>query len=281
MTRTILLILILSLLPAACGNGPSGQYTYHPPENINDGLEVGSLDEASIDPKPFEEAANKIQRGEYKEVHSVLVFKDGKLVFEEYFEGHKFKYEAENHHGELVNWDRTQLHRVMSVTKSITSVCIGIAVDHGIPNVDALGEHLLPRVGRLRRPVLPREARANQQVRTVVQHPVVHGEGNAEELPLVQTLVPGRRVVIVGSNEEALEKCDVGLLRSDLRCRRACALQVEKFALLVFELRQVALDEWGEIEECPAGAPLADTGPLHEWYPAVLATHRQTPVGRV
>ena len=61
----------------------------------------------------------------------MLIFKDGKLVFEEYFKGHKFKYDTTNHHGELVTWDGTMLHNIMSVTKSITSACIGIAVDHG------------------------------------------------------------------------------------------------------------------------------------------------------
>ena len=131
MTRNILLISILALLLAGCEQGPSSRYTYRPPENVNDGFEVGTLEDVNVDPELIEEAANKIHEDHYKEVHSILVFKDGKLVFEEYFEGHEFKYEAESHHGELVNWDRTKLHRVMSVTKSITSVCIGIAVDHG------------------------------------------------------------------------------------------------------------------------------------------------------
>ncbi|GAI75741.1 unnamed protein product, partial [marine sediment metagenome] len=63
--------------------------------------------------------------------NSMLIFKDNKLVFEEYFEGHKYKWDAPKHHGELVTWDRTMLHDVKSVTKSITSTCIGIAVDKG------------------------------------------------------------------------------------------------------------------------------------------------------
>ena len=61
----------------------------------------------------------------------MLIVKDDKLVFEEYFKGHKFKYDSANHHGELVTWDRNRLHYIMSVTKSITSACVGIAIDHG------------------------------------------------------------------------------------------------------------------------------------------------------
>jgi hypothetical protein len=64
---------------------PSIPYVYQPPENINDGLDVGTLDEVSIDSELIEKAMNEINRGRYGEVHSVLVFKDDKLVLEEYF----------------------------------------------------------------------------------------------------------------------------------------------------------------------------------------------------
>ena len=110
---------------------PSIPYIYQPPENINDGLDVGTLGEVSIDSELIEKAVNDINRGKYREVHSVLIFKDDKLVLEEYFEGHKYQWDAPNHHGEFVTWNRSMLHCVHSVTKSITSACIGIAIDKG------------------------------------------------------------------------------------------------------------------------------------------------------
>jgi len=131
MKKTILLISILSLLFVSCKFDASSQYTYRPPENINDGFDVGSLDEVNVDSVLIEKAVNNIHQGIYKEIHSMLIYKENKLVFEEYFKGHKFKYDTTNHHGELLTWDRTMLHNVMSVTKSITSACIGIAIDHG------------------------------------------------------------------------------------------------------------------------------------------------------
>ena len=131
MKKTMILISILLLLLVSCKDDSSTHYTYQPPENINDGLDVGSLEEVNIDPTLIIEAVNKIHQGIYKEVHSMLIFRKNKLVFEEYFKGHKFKYDTTNHHGELVTWDRTMLHHIMSVTKSITSACIGIAVDKG------------------------------------------------------------------------------------------------------------------------------------------------------
>lgn len=128
---TLIIISILSLLIVGCKQAPSTQYTYRPPENINDGFDVGSLDEVNIDTELIEKAVNEIQRGRYKEVHSMLIFKDDKLVLEEYFTGHKYKWDGANYYGDLVTWDRSISHCIHSDTKSITSTCIGIAIDNG------------------------------------------------------------------------------------------------------------------------------------------------------
>ena len=110
---------------------PINKYIYRPPENIDDGLEVGSLDEVDIDSALLAEAVKTIRCGRYKEVHSLLIFKDNKLVFEEYFKGHKYKWDAPNHHGELVTWSRTMKHDICSDAKSVTSALIGVAIDKG------------------------------------------------------------------------------------------------------------------------------------------------------
>jgi CubicO group peptidase (beta-lactamase class C family) len=115
----------------SCEPDSTRQYNYHLPEDINDGLQIGSLAEVNIDSVLIENAVDSIYQGRYREVHSMLIFKDNHMVFEEYFTGHKFKYDTINHHGELITWNRSMPHRVMSVTKSITSACIGIAVDKG------------------------------------------------------------------------------------------------------------------------------------------------------
>jgi CubicO group peptidase (beta-lactamase class C family) len=129
--RTILLVSMLSLLNIICTIDASGNYSYQPPEDINDGLKVGVLKEVAIQTQLLEKAVNEIHRGTFKEVHSMLIFKDQKLVFEEYFKGHKYKWDGAKHHGDLITWDRTMLHGAKSVTKSIVSACIGIAVDSG------------------------------------------------------------------------------------------------------------------------------------------------------
>jgi len=128
--KTIFLILIVSILNVSCGSDSSGKYTYHRPENTNDGINVGSLNEVNIDSALLFKAMNKIHKNN-KEVHSMLIYKDNKLVFEEYFIGHKYKWDDPNHFGEEVSWKKSLPHQLMSVTKSITSACIGIAIDSG------------------------------------------------------------------------------------------------------------------------------------------------------
>ena len=131
MKRIIILTLIFSLLLAGCQTEPAIQYNYTPPENIDDGIDVGTLGEVNIDAELIKKAVDDINRGKYNEVHSLLIFKNDKLVLEEYFTGHKYQWDAPNHHAELVSWDKDMMHACQSVTKSITSTCIGIAIDNG------------------------------------------------------------------------------------------------------------------------------------------------------
>jgi len=131
MISAILKTMILSLLFLGCYNNDNGQYKYRQPENINDGFDVGTLDEVNIDTDLISRGVDRILGGRYKEVHSMLIYRDGKLVFEEYFQGHKYQWDAPDHHSEWVTWNRSMPHCAHSVTKSITSTCIGIAIDKG------------------------------------------------------------------------------------------------------------------------------------------------------
>ncbi len=134
MKKAMLIIAALSLLlvlVVGCQSEPAVPYIYQQPENMNDGLDVGTLEGVNIDLASIEKGINDINRGKYKEVHSVLIFKDNKLVLEEYCTGHVYQWDAPNHHAELVTWNRSMSHVIMSDTKSITSICIGIAIDKG------------------------------------------------------------------------------------------------------------------------------------------------------
>lgn len=63
MKKAILLILFLSLLLiVGCQSEPSSPYTYQPPENISDGLDVSTLEEVNIDSELMEKVVNEINR---------------------------------------------------------------------------------------------------------------------------------------------------------------------------------------------------------------------------
>lgn len=97
-------------------NSKDFKYVYQQPKKDLDGLATGTLDNTGLDKALLNEMMQKIVDGTYANVHSVLIIKDGKLVFEEYF------YE----------YNKTKLHEMRSATKSLVSALTGIAIDKGL-----------------------------------------------------------------------------------------------------------------------------------------------------
>ncbi len=131
MKKTVFLFLIVQLFLAGCTSQHQEPYRYQIPEKLEDGLEVGSLESAKIDTLPIFKSINRIRKGRFGEVHSLLLYKNGALVMEEYFPGYQYQWDAPGHRGKWVQWDKTMPHSIMSDTKSITSACIGIAIAQG------------------------------------------------------------------------------------------------------------------------------------------------------
>ena len=100
---------------------PQTQYTYQIPEKIDDDWEISSLDRENVDSAKIVKLIKNILAGEFPNIHSVLLVKDGKLILEEYFYG----------------YDRDDLHYLASATKSISSILVGILLDEDmLKNVD-------------------------------------------------------------------------------------------------------------------------------------------------
>jgi len=102
----------------------SNQYTL--PENINDGLQTGSITNSGLDTALLAEMMKKIISGNYPNVHSILIIKDGRLVFEEYF------YE----------YNKDSLQELRSATKSFVSALTGIAIEKKF--IKSIHETVLP-----------------------------------------------------------------------------------------------------------------------------------------
>jgi len=129
---------------SGCGSDPE-PVPYVPPRAFDDGMAVGALDEVGIDAAIVARAVTAIEEGRHGAVHSMLIVRDGKLVFEKYFPGHDFQYDAAGYRGKWISHNRHSTHTVMSVGKSFVSACIGIAVDHGfIESVDQSVFDFLP-----------------------------------------------------------------------------------------------------------------------------------------
>ncbi len=139
--KRYLIMLCLLTLSISCKqpNDPNEgrEYIYQVPEQTGDGWTTAAFSDVGMDENQIKEAIERIRIGLYSEVHAIVIVKDGKLVFEEYFPGHDFGYRGENFHGALIDFDRNTGHNTHSATKSIASALVGIAIDQGfIQSVD-------------------------------------------------------------------------------------------------------------------------------------------------
>ena len=131
--RSICVLLIptfVFLLSSVCFS-QTGEYEYQVPKKLNDGWEVSSLKDEDIDEDAIEEISRIIRdTNSYENVLRMLIIKNGKLVHEEY----------------SPYCQRNTLHWMASITKTITSTLIGIAIDKGfIESTDAKLHELLPQ----------------------------------------------------------------------------------------------------------------------------------------
>lgn len=99
------------------------------PADLNDGIETSTLKEVGINGAVISEVIDSIESGFYPNRHSLLIYKNGKLVLEKYFPGKDQK--AWSGDIGIVEHNVNTLHDLRSVTKSVVSACIGIAIAQG------------------------------------------------------------------------------------------------------------------------------------------------------
>src|SRR5262245_19636516 len=128
-TFSIFTFLLVSPLLFGCDSAKP--YRYTAPTQTSDGWDTSSIGSEGIGLQPITDLIERINDGTYKNIHSVLVTKNGKLVVEVYFPGSDSnkKYQL---------FDRDTLHELHSVTKSVNSILVGIAIDqHLIAGVES------------------------------------------------------------------------------------------------------------------------------------------------
>jgi CubicO group peptidase (beta-lactamase class C family) len=90
--------------------------------------------EQGLDGRILSRLVERIRAGEYGRLHSLQIVRNGHLVVDEYFNG----------------WVPEGLHTLQSDTKSITSLLVGIAADHGAVSADDLVLDRFPEYRNIR-----------------------------------------------------------------------------------------------------------------------------------
>ncbi len=107
--------LLLLFLTACSNKAPVG----------NTGLQTSSPETQNLDPDKLSELDSRVAAGDYGAINSIIIIRNESVVMEKYYRG----------------LGREDLHYVYSVTKSVTSALIGIALNNG--EINRLDETLL------------------------------------------------------------------------------------------------------------------------------------------
>lgn len=125
-------LVLATLLSQGCLVDPDlkAPYAGYEPEPIGDGWEVSSAEAAGLDPSALDYVFERLfSEDAYPTVRSLLVVRHGRLVAEGYSRD---------------RGDRDAPHLVQSVTKSVTSLLMGIALEEGLLDLDTPLYDLMP-----------------------------------------------------------------------------------------------------------------------------------------
>lgn len=137
--RKLCVFFVVLCLMVSCADfrDPNPDYAYRIPDSAEDELSVSSLQAEGVDERTITQLTNLIIREEYKRIDALLILRNNKLIYENYFHG----------------YSNAVLHNMFSAGKSITSILVGIAIDKGfIDSVNTPVTQLLPEYRRFENP---------------------------------------------------------------------------------------------------------------------------------
>lgn len=134
-------LIIFFILYACNNNEPPTEsptniynYSYRVPPNAYDGWATASLADVGLNKNYISQMMDDIYELPYHHLNGILILKDSKLVFEEYFGGTRFNFNNVYAEGDSILYTLNTEHYLASVSKSVTSLLIGIAIDEGLIN---------------------------------------------------------------------------------------------------------------------------------------------------
>lgn len=123
----LLCVLLLFTAISSCSQPHvrSLNYSYQLPKQLDDGLVIDNLTNSGIDTNQIIQFTKLILADSFPNIHSLLIAKDNKLVYENYFEG------TDETWGWSLGYakhDTNILHDVRSISKSVVAACIDLAI---------------------------------------------------------------------------------------------------------------------------------------------------------
>ena len=123
MSNKLSLIILLTCVFGRCGQQEEKQTAVS-----EEGIVFASMADAGIDSVLINKIDTAIRNGTYPNIHSLHIVRNDKLVYENYWQG---KDESWGDDLGIRIHDKESLHDIRSISKSVVSACVGIAIQQG------------------------------------------------------------------------------------------------------------------------------------------------------
>lgn len=222
-------------------------------QDHGDGIAVSSFEDAQLDADRINAGIREIEKGTYGNIHSLLIFRRGKLVSESYFSGQ----DDNNHQGNigLVRHNRDMLHDVRSISKSVVALAVLIAHDRG--RIKSLDQPVLDYF-----PEIAREHAGGQKALITIRHALtmtggLEAFGDGAFLPTETVALLFRRNLVAPPGTQFAYNGGMTQLLAEI-VQRSTGRDVEEFTReqLLAPLG-IETSEWAKRQD---GEPDADSG---------------------
>ena len=137
------LVFVLIVVAAIAADCPK-------PTDFHDGWTVAAPEQEGLDPALICGIGPRLEALKEANAHGVVIARHGRLVYERYFAGNDWRLSMPL--GD-VNFEAATKHDVRSISKSVTSLLVGIAFDRGLlTDLDARAFSFFPEYEALRTP---------------------------------------------------------------------------------------------------------------------------------
>lgn len=164
--RLIIILVFLTFSSCVYTRIRSTNYIYKKPLQFDNNLTTDNLQSVGIDTTKIIEITKLILADSFPNIHSLLITKDNRLVYEQYFSG-----KDENWGWPLgyISHDASTLHDTRSISKSVVAACIGIAIEQKmIENIDDPIFNYLPNYSQYK---------TSQNVKITIRHLLTMSSG--------------------------------------------------------------------------------------------------------